>query len=61
MTVSSYCVGVTTRTRLGFVEDDVAVGVETVRGGQAGNAGADDGNPHLRRSPPRRPQLSPTV
>jgi hypothetical protein len=41
---------------------DYRVGVSsTVRGCHAGNAGTDDGNPHLRCSPPRRPQLSPTV
>ena len=61
MTVSDYCVGVPPCPRLGFVQHDVAMRVETVCGGEPGYAGTDDGNPHLRRSPPRRPQLPPTV
>ncbi len=56
VTVREYRVCVTPRARLGLEERDVALGVETVRGGHAGDAGTDDGNPHLRRSPPRRPQ-----
>src|SRR3954452_4929329 len=61
MAVGVYCVGVASRAPLRFVEDDVAVGVETVRGSQPGYAGTDDGNLHRRRGPARRPQLSPTV
>jgi hypothetical protein len=34
--------------------------VETMCGGEPGDAGADDRNPHLRRIPPRRPQLLST-
>ena len=60
MTVREYCVGMSACPRLGLVEHHVAVRVETMRGGEPGDAGADDGNPHLRRSPPRRPQLLPT-
>ena len=60
MTVREYCVGVSTSTRLGLVQHHVAVRVETVRGGQPGDAGADDGDPHLRCIPQRRPQLLST-
>jgi hypothetical protein len=56
MAAREYCVRVPSCSRLGVVEDDVAVRVEAVRSGEPGDAGADDGNPHLRRSPPRRPQ-----
>jgi hypothetical protein len=31
-----------------------------MRGGEPGDARADDGDPHLRRDPQRRPQLLPT-
>jgi hypothetical protein len=57
MTVRKYCVCVSTRSRVGLVEHDIAMRVETMCGGEPGDAGADDGDPHLRRSPPRRPQL----
>jgi hypothetical protein len=53
-------VGVASRARLGLEEHDVAVRVEAMRRGEPGNARTDDGDPHLRRSPPRRPQLLPT-
>ncbi len=46
--------------RLGFEQHDAAMRVETVCRGEPGDAGADDGDPHLRRDPPRRPQLLPT-
>jgi hypothetical protein len=45
---------------LSLGEDDVAVRVETVPSSQSGDAGANDGNPHLHRTPPRSPQLLPT-
>jgi hypothetical protein len=60
MTVRQYCVGVPLCARVGLVEHDVAMRVETMCGGETGYASADDGNPHLRRSPPLRPQLLPT-
>jgi hypothetical protein len=60
MTVRRYCVCVSPCARVGLGENDVAVRVETMRGGEPGDAGADDGNPHLRRNPPRRPQLLST-
>jgi hypothetical protein len=50
-----------TCSRLGFEQNDVAMRVEAVRCGEPGNPGSDDGDPHLRRGPPRRPQLLPTV
>jgi len=59
MTVRQYCVCVSPCARVGLAEHDVAVRVETMCGGEIGDASADDGNPHLRRSPPRRPQLLP--
>ena len=61
MTGGGYCVRVSPRALLRLVEDDLAMGVETVRRSQSCNTGADDGDPHLRRNPPRRPQLLPTV
>ena len=60
VTVREYCVRVPSRARLGFVENDVAVRVETVCSGQSGDAGTHDGDPHLRPGPPWRPQLLPT-
>jgi hypothetical protein len=45
---------------LGFEQHDVAMRVEAMRRGEPGNPAADDGDPHLRRSPPQRPQLLPT-
>ena len=54
MTVREYCVCVSPCARVGLAQHDVAVRVEAMRGGEPG---ADDGNPHLRRSLPRRPQL----
>ena len=60
MTVGEYCVCVSPRPRLCLVQHDVAMRVETVRGGEPGDARADDGDPHLRRNPPRRPQFLPT-
>ena len=60
MTAREYCVCVSPCPRLGLVEHDVAMRVETMCGGEPGDARADDGDPHLRRDPPRRPQLLPT-
>ena len=54
-------VGVPTEARLGFVERDVALALQHVRGGEPGHAGPDDGDaPTPRRGggahegPPRR-------
>ena len=59
-TVGKYCVCVSPRLRLGLVQHDIALRVEPVSGSEPRYAGADDGDPHLRRNPPRRPQLLPT-
>jgi hypothetical protein len=47
-TIRGYCVGMPPCARLGLA----------VRRGEPGDAGG--GGPHLRRSPPRSPQLSLT-
>ena len=60
MTAADYCVCVSPCPLLGLEQDDVAMRVETMRGGEPGDARADDGDPHLRRDPQRRPQLLPT-
>ena len=60
VTVTDYCVCMPPCPRLGFEQHDVAMRVETMCRGEPGDAGADDGDPHLRRNPPRRPQLLPT-
>ena len=60
MTAREYCVRMPSCSRLGLVEHHVALRVETVGSGEPGNAGADDGDLHLRRDAPRRSQFLPT-
>jgi hypothetical protein len=60
MTAGDYCVCVTSRPRLGLEQRHIAMRVEAMCGGEAGDARADDCDPHLRRDPQRRPQLLTT-
>ena len=60
VTAGEYCVCVSPCPLLGLEQDDIAMRVEAMCGGEPGDAGADDGDLHLRRDPQRRPQLLPT-
>jgi hypothetical protein len=60
MSVGQYSVCTPARAALGFGEHEAALRVATMRDGEPGDAGAGNCNSHLRRSPPRRPQLLAT-
>jgi hypothetical protein len=57
VTAGDYCVCVSTCPLLGLEQDDIAQRVETMCGGEPGDARTDDCDPHLRRDPQPRPQL----
>ncbi len=57
MTGGEYCVCVSPCPLLGLEQDDIALRVEAMCGGEPGDAGADDCDFHLRRDSQRRPQL----